>query len=520
MDRLRPPVATILTALILVAAAIESAGIGVPITGARDTQCASIARNLGKDGWKGLFLPRADFSADGRGTALMEFPLVSALGASIREIAPAVGEGAYRIPSMAFGALAIASLFVIVRRVAGEPAALLAASLLAFSPLQFEMSASPRPDEAALGLTLAAFAMRDQQRPIAAACLALALLAKTTFAFVLVPWVLLDASGGGHLSVARLRRIAEYLAVVLPVALWHAHAAHVNAESFLMGDLTVAEAAADYAWQKGRVGFFVRFAWYARIGERLLAAATAAGTILALAGILVLRRRREAIRIVVAFGAGVLTLLAAFPWHAYDHHYYILFALPLTTLLGGLALDSVRRVFHGWTGLALVVAAVFLVPASGVSTAIRAMRSVDRSTVQFGEAARSVLPEDALLIVSAPFIGTWDASLLYRAERRGWRYSTQTLDESDPRAMTRLARAREERRAILPGRRRVPYPVSRAHSLTPEVIEFLRKKGAAFFAYAGPLEQLQAEKPDVAEHLAARYPLVHCNAVASFFDLR
>jgi len=193
----RRKVAPFLVALILVSATIECAGVGVPITGARDTQSASIARNLGEDGWTGILYPRGDFSPDGRGTALMEFPLVSALGALIRAIAPAIGEAAYRIPSMAFGVLAIVSLFLIVQRVAGEPAALLATSLFALSPLQLEMSASPRPDEAALALTLAAFALRDRHRSIAAGCLSLALLAKTTFAFALAPWVFLDMSGGG-----------------------------------------------------------------------------------------------------------------------------------------------------------------------------------------------------------------------------------------------------------------------------------------------------------------------------------
>ncbi len=47
----------------------------------------------------------------------------------------------------------------------------------------------------------------------------------------------------------------------------------------------------------------------------------------------------------------------------------------------------------------------------------------------------------------------------------------------------------------------IPYSNSRDHLLTPEAIDRLRQRGAAFFAYAGPLGRLHDEEPTVAEHL-------------------
>lgn len=517
--------ARLLAVVVLLAAAIQSAGLPVPLTSARDTQSAAIARHLREDGLpRGLLYPRGPFSADGGGTVLMEFPLVAALGAGTEALVPALGERAYRLPSMAFGALAVVALFDVVRRRAGGAAALAAAALLAFSPLHLEMAASPRPDEGAFALALAALALADRARlKASAAVLALALLAKTTFAAFLVPWAILVARPAGfRRAIADPKRWLLAALALAPAALWHWHAERVNAQSSLMGSLTVLEAASGYARQKGRLAFFVEPRWYAAVGARLAAAATIAGSALAAIGaaLVLLRRRADGAGLAGPFALAFAALLVLFPWNAYDHRYYVLAGLPLTALCGGLAIDSARR---GARAFGAPLALALLAPAAipGAIDAAERLRQFSPGAVAFGETIRRATPEGSLVIVCAPIMATWDGSLLYRAERAGWRYSTQTADENDPADMARLAEERRARGALVAGANKVPFSFSRAHYLDGAEVERLRARGATHFAYAGTLDRLRAERLPLARHLVERYRLlVESGASPTVFDLR
>lgn len=517
-----------LAAILVAAAAIQSAALLVPITGARDTQSAAIARHLREDGAAGILHPRGPFSADGRGEALMEFPLVGAMGAVVETLLPPLGEAAYRLPSMAFAALAVASIFALVRRRLGDTAALAAAALAAFAPVHLEIAAAPRPDEAAFALTVFSLALLDRGRMTASAiALSLSFLAKTTYAIALVAWVVLLARRDGWRALLRPRALAALAIALVPIALWQLRAERVNAASPLMGSLTVGESVADYLWQKGRIGLFLAPRWYAGIGARLAALATVGGSILALGGAAAIVARRDrraaALDLALALLGALAALLVLFPWHSYDHPYYVLPALPLTALLGGIAVGEVRAFAARRAPAAAAAALAALLTAAAAAPelprAVRRLRVHGSGAVAFGDAVRRLVPAGERIVVAAPFIGPWDGSLLYRADRDGWRYSTTTLDESNPEHAARLDAARRERGEFLDPRRTVPFSLSREHALDPPEIERLRARGAAFFAYAGPLERLRADRPDLAAHLEATARLVESTPSLTLFSL-
>lgn len=526
----RVPALALFAAIVVSGLLLRLPGLSTPITGIRETQSAMIARNILRDGPSGVLRPRVDYGGDKPGHFALEFPLTGALGALVWRCAPSLGDASLKVPSLAFYVLGAAFLFDLARRRAGARIALFASALYALYPLHAEMSVSPMPDETGLALGTAAIALLDRHLAgggaatllLSFACASLALLAKSTYFYLAVPLVYLVVRARGWREIFfRPKWIVLAAAAVLPLVLWLLHAKGLNAASELWIGRTVDDTNATYASQRGRLAYYLSLAWYARLASRCAALLTLAGTILFLAG-LVLARWSSGLRgLVLAWAASIVLYCLVLPHHVHSHHYYLLPAAPLAAIAGALAIDSLRR-FVRSDALATALGLLLLVPVAveGIPAAVAGERAVREGRVEFGEAARRIVPVGDLLVVSAWVLKSFDGALLYQADRKGFKFTAHTIDEDDPEDLAELASSRRRRGVLIQGRRHVPPSVSAREALTPERLEELRGRGARFFAYFGPPAQWVEEQRDLARHVLSRYPAVETDGRWIFVDLR
>ncbi len=524
-----PRSTAILLGVLLLGLWVRSAGIGTPLTGIRETQSAMIARNILRDGPAGVFHPRVDYGGDGPGWFALEFPLTGALGALAWRLVPSLGDSALRVPSILFYVLGTLALFDLARRRAGVRTALFAAAFLAVLPLPAEMGASAMPDETGLALSTTALALLDRHlkggRAAAAAgavaCAALALLAKSTYFFLAIPMGALIAAERGIREIVRPKWILLGALAALPLVAWLLHANALNEASELWIGRTVADTNATYAVQRGRLTYWFSPDWYARLGGRLLALLGLAATVVTAAGLLLALRAGPARALVLAWAAAIVVYCLVLPHHLHTHHYYLLPFAPLAALLCGFAIDAVHRNVRSPVLATLLGLTVLLsVAVEGVPAARASLRAYRADPVHFGEAARRIVPEGRLLVVSALVVKSFDGALLYQADRKGWKFTARTIDDADPDDLRALAADRRRRGVLAQGRRLVPPAVSEREALTPARIEELRARGAEFFGYAGPPSEWAREEADLARHLLARYPAVGIAERHLFVDLR
>jgi hypothetical protein len=515
----------LLGGILLAGLLVRTAGLQSPITGVRETQSAMIARNLLADGPLGILYPRVDYGGDQPGYTALEMPIVNALGAAVHTVVPSLGDSSFKIPSLFFWLLGSLFLFDLARRRIGPGAALFSVAVYALLPLNAEMSASPMPDAAGLALTTGAVALLDryaESRCLATAAGAfslgaVALLVKSTNIYVAFPMIGLLLARRGFRVLVEGRVLALTVLALAPLALWLWHSREVNAASELFGEgRTVERANLTWLFQRGRTEFYASPLWYATIGRRLLEGNTIAGLAAAAIGCVLALRRGSGVRGMVAWWAlGLAAYCAALPQLVYTHHYYLLPAAALVALLAGLALDRAGRRL-GPRALPWALGLVLLVPVAieGPPRAMAKLRTANVDKVAFGEAARRVVPEGSLVVISAYTLPSWDGSLFYQSGRRGWKYSAHVVEDSE------VEEHRRKRRALGTRVNSVPPAVDARYALTPDRLEALRLRGAAYFAYFGRPSEWVEEQRDLACHVLERYPVVEIERRWLFVDMR
>jgi Dolichyl-phosphate-mannose-protein mannosyltransferase len=262
--------------LLLAAALTGSYCIGVPFSaGFREAQTAMITRNLWRDGWSGLLLPRIDWLGNSPGYMLLEFPLYNAAVAVLYAIlGPHDVLG--RIVSLACSLGALALFYGIVRRLDGERTALLAAALMALTPLQQSIGQSVLPEPMLMLCLLASlYAMVRYAEggpggwlAMASVMAALATLVKSPPGLMLLgPLLYLAWTRFGW---SALRGPSLWLAAALALGIyyvWQRHADHVNAQFY---PYFVSTAPSQVLWNFGPVAMRWDWHFYARIAGRLL----------------------------------------------------------------------------------------------------------------------------------------------------------------------------------------------------------------------------------------------------------
>jgi 4-amino-4-deoxy-L-arabinose transferase-like glycosyltransferase len=413
---------------LLLTALAGSYCIGVPFSASfREAQTAMITRNLWRDGWGGLLMPRIDWFGSAPGYYLMELPLYNALGAMAYALFGA-HEWLGQAVSLACSLGAVLLLYGIVRRTEGEPVAWVAAALMALTPLQQFIGQSYLPEPLLMFCLLAAlYAMVRYTEAGAVAWLALAALAAMAGLLVKSPAGLVLMLPLAFLAWTRhgwglVSRPGIWTAMILALGVyvaWQRHADHVNAEFY---PYFVSTAPTQIVWNFGPL--WMRWDWhfYARIAGRLFIYLSPFIVLAAAVAFFKRPANPRAWLWHVWLAANACYVLVFANLHFRHKHYQIVF-VPIFAAL------AARMVVAWWPRrrAAVIAGAALLLAYDGV-IGWQMWREQRNPTVERASAAlREVsAPDDLVLVAAFNNPGGTTGNLhnipgwLYYADRRGW----------------------------------------------------------------------------------------------------
>jgi 4-amino-4-deoxy-L-arabinose transferase-like glycosyltransferase len=493
---LRPDIALVL--ILLFGTLLRGQYLELPMAEAhrwREVFNADIARNFAERSMN-IFYPQVNWGGPSETYVGMEFPLMHWIVAVTYRI---FGEHAIagRIVSMVFSLATIWAVFALGSYLFGVAAGRAAAFLMAISPSavffgRFFISDTPMVFFSVLAV-LAWVVYLDTGRTAAAVAAAvstaLTFLVKIPAVIVLAPiaWAAWEARGW---SALKDRRLVFGLAGALAVAIvwyWHADMLfHRTGLGLAMWHpsgsypLPIAVAAGPFVGVSHLANFseLRSSEFYIDMLNRTWAFhLTPGGFILSLFGLLAMWRRPRR-QIVDVWLATVLLFIVVTPLGNRHHEFHQLPMLPPAALLFGLA---AAPAFDGpWlranggrvlgtlgSAAAIVAAALLSFNYSGVVQNFFRPASLDLRPIQAGRAIETVVSPAALIVtVEYEQFGNNSPILLYWAHRRGWSFDLG--------------------------------------SISPHVIDLLRKQfGASYFATT-IWSRLAAAHPDVAEYLRTR----------------
>jgi 4-amino-4-deoxy-L-arabinose transferase-like glycosyltransferase len=478
----------------------------------REVFNADIARNFAERSMN-IFYPQVNWGGPSETYVGMEFPLMHWIVAVAYRV---FHEDAIygRLVSMAFSLGTVWAMFALGRRLFGVPVGRAAAFLMAISPSgvffgRFFISDTPMLFFSVVAVLawVAYFDTGSTAAAIAGAVSAtLAFLVKIPAVIILAPiaWAAWHAKGWAAVNDRRfVAGVASALAVT---ALWYWHADllfhrtglglaiwHPSGSYPLPISVATGQSAGVYHWTNAtRLGswdFYVEMlnrAWALHL--------TPGGFMLAMFGLLATWRRPRR-RLVDVWLAVVVLLMLATADGNRNHEFHQLPLLAPAALLFGLAaapaFDGAWLRANGGritgavgSAAALVTAAWLSFNYSGVVQNLFRPTRLDLAPIEAGVALQQVVSPDALIVtVEYEQFGNNSPILLYWAHRRGWSFDLG--------------------------------------SISPHVIDLLRKRfGATYFATT-IWPRLAAAHPDVAEYLRARRQVAVPNAPPNtmLFDL-
>jgi hypothetical protein len=264
-----------LLAVLLLALATGSYCVGTSLGPSfRECQTAMVTRNLWHDGWIGLFYSRIDWFGNAPGYMMLEFPLYNAVVAAFYAVAGS-HDWLGQIVSVFCSLGAVALLYGIVRRLDDERTALVAAALMALTPLQQCLGQSVLPEPTLMLCLLASlYAMVRYVEGNAGGWLALASVLACAATLVKSPAGLTLFGPLLFLAWTRfgwsaLRRPSLWLAAAFALGvyfLWQRHADHVNAQYY---PYILSTSPEQRRWVFGTLAMRCDWHFYARIAGRL-----------------------------------------------------------------------------------------------------------------------------------------------------------------------------------------------------------------------------------------------------------
>ena len=393
----------------------------------RECQTAMVTRNLWHDGPMGLFYSRIDWFGNAPGYMMLEFPLYNAVVASLYAIAgPRDGMG--RIVSVLCSLGAVALFYGIVRRLDGDRAALVAAALMALTPLQQCLGQSFLPEPTLMLCLLASlYAMVRYAGSGSGGWLALASVFACAATLVKSPAGL--AVFGPLLFLAwtrfgwrAMQRPMLWLAAAFALGVyffWQRHADHINAQYY---PFILSTSPEQRLWVFGTLAMRWDWHFYARIAGRVFVYLS---PMIVLAAVVALFKRPANSRawlwhVWLAANAGYVLLCSNL--HFRHKHYQIVFV----PIFAALAARIVVAYWPRRRAMVMTVAVLLLVYDAQIGWQMRReQRSpfIERACT----AVRDVsAPQD--LVVVATFDGPGGMTgnhhnnpvWLYHADRRGW----------------------------------------------------------------------------------------------------
>jgi 4-amino-4-deoxy-L-arabinose transferase-like glycosyltransferase len=461
----------------------------------REITNADIARNFYERSMN-LFLPQVNWGGAGHPYVGMEFPLLQWLAALLYF---PFGEHAVigRLISMAFSVGTIWVIYALGTRLFGRPAGRAAAFLFAISPSavffgRFFISDTPMVFYSVAAVLAWVVYLEKPSRAACIAgtvCAALAFLVKIPAVMILVPiaWAAWEARGWTALKDRGL--VGGIAIAILATGLWYWHADAIYHRTGL--SQAIWHPSGNYGPPISRAaGPFIGIyhwataarlkdpAFYDDMLTRTWALhLTPAGFVLAMFALLTTWRLRRR-HLLDAWLAIVLLFILVTAEGNIHHEFHQLPLLPPAALFFGLAAAPafdgtwLRENGGRWFGaigsaITLVAIALMSFTYSGVVQNFFRPDRLDMIPIDAGRVMQSVIPEDGLIVtVEYEEYGNNSPILLYWAHRRGW-----SFDKT---------------------------------SITPQVIELLRKDfGARYFATTiWPV--LAGTRPDVVEYLQTK----------------
>jgi hypothetical protein len=348
-----------------------------------------VARDFSRHGFR-LLYPQVQWVSHNRPSDPSyfsgEFSLQSIVAAALYKVF-GESDAAARIVVIAFSLAGIWFLYDLLRRRAGERAALLGAFIYALLPYHLFFGRAFMPDIPAISLALGALDLLDRRRLVAATLLAAAaILQKLTVVFLFLP-----------AAFIAFRAMPVFCLSALPALAWYLHAAAMSKASGF---------AIMQPFRLGRdLGLWLQPSFLADTGKALaIEAFSPAGLVLVVAGCLVRGRTAWIFRLWIAGAASILILT---PTLLPANHYYLTVLLPAGAALAGMALAKLPP-----AGIAIVLT---IFAADAIRCALP-LYEPDRLPYQMGiEIKRLSAPTDLIVTETGG-----SPNVLYYADRRGW----------------------------------------------------------------------------------------------------
>lgn len=421
----------------------------------RQTETAAISRNYYEDRLP-FGEPEIDWCGP-RGQAEMEFPFYSYLVACLYSLLSPNEMWGRLITILCSGGVAWA-LWDIGRQLGNPLAGLFAAALFSAAPLAVYYGRTFQPDMMMVFLSTAsiAFLLRwekeDRNRWLIAsgAALALGVLLKPPCLLVALPLAWIFHRRMGIRAVASLPVWLYAAGVLIPMALWYAHA-HTF---FLKSGATFMWHFKGFSWRENLLavylnpGFWKRLI-FTRFGFDIL---IYAGWIPFLTGLWRLASRDPNRPLAWAWLAGIAFYYLIIPGHHFGHDYYTLLAVPAFSLVGGIGLawiSSTTREFIGRrTHPILGWSWPFLIPAAMAVASLSVLIAngwYGKQYLFYDDALhlQRVIPKGALIAVADEVPHT--PEFFYFVNRNGWHMMRDARDGVDDSAWLEDQRAKGAR---------------------------------------------------------------------------
>ncbi len=464
---------------LFLALAVRSYNLNVPFVErfnaiSRLSNCASVARNFYEHGFN-FFYPEIDENGAGPYLLNAEMPTYAYLMALAYKLTGGVHEWAARSVSVVLSLAALWLLYLLVRKKAGESAALFAMVFAALSPMNVALARSIQCDMTMVFAGTAAlyFFIRygETQRRghfvLSAFSMALAVGTKIYALYLFIPVIYLAWEREGW-SLLRRPRNYFYCLLVSLTFIWYFYMWKIGHEQKL------AYSTFGYPDVPGQ--------WTVPVKALFLHALTPIGAVLLAFGIF--RKTFKEHRFAwIWLGSVVLYLIVMWPM-VEMHPYYLLPAIPPLAYFVGLGGERLLAIasfpMFRSPRLWLPVLALELLFCSYYYRLLYFIPPDRMAIVEGGKAVDALIPKDSLVIAS------WGESpiQLYYCHRRGWQFG---LDRPDDGKLI-------------------------------ESLEAKRKEGAGYFM-STTLDKLHA-LPSFERYLRSRYPVVKESAALIVFDLK
>ncbi len=496
-----------LLVLLVLAAAPRLLGWGKPYLGnfcSYQTISASMARFFVREGFSDLLSPKLDILVNGApGLHLHYYPVASLLAAVGSFLLGGPFEIWGRLQAVFFSLATVAVIYGIGRRVRGDAFGLIAAAVYAFSPISVIYGQSFMNEAGGVFLLVLALYAFLRAREAAAPGLGwtalgvlsagMALVTRLNGFYLFLPLFALWCFGPQGWDIKRVRSwfVLCVLIGLLPLA-WYGYTYWTALENPHVFNCMFPQ----LGRQVSAAGWSLKFF---SVTARTIATLdfTPLGLVLLLTGFFL--SERKFLWIAVWF-FGVLTSFFLMPQKIIDHNFYTLHLVPPASFFIALTVESLEDRFlktlkpglHDVVWIILLSALLMCSVRYFYNPVARSVLPENKEVLQAAEAVRRLVPAGEKIIAAR---GSANC-LLYYSDRRGWSFD--------------VLPSREVPYSLVFQSRHMPQEqiqeISEAFVDPVQWLEFLRRKGAGYFAAAGPLE-LEKNRA-LKEYLRSRYKLI------------